>query len=244
MREISSIIPNGGNTPGSDEERLEQDDLMDFVPPTPYDSPLLGGHTPGSDEGLNLFKIGTSKRKSLDKENVSKQGRKSDKTKPMFEDSDFAELDMENVEGDAETQGRNTVEHRDTVNTASINVSAARPLNEHKTKNNISSDSWRTRRAIPVPIVQSQDKGKGKLVEPELTLKNPIKTQIQRDAEIAQKLFEEEQAQFEREQRIAKEKAAEQEAKDAALIEQMEDIQARIDADELLAERLQQEERE
>nr|GEX71686.1 L-ascorbate peroxidase 3, peroxisomal [Tanacetum cinerariifolium] len=44
-----------------------------------------------------------------------------------------------------------------------------------------------------------------------------------------------------KEQRIAKEKAAEQEAKDAALIEQMEDVQARIDADVLLAERLQQE---
>nr|GEX54421.1 hypothetical protein [Tanacetum cinerariifolium] len=39
-------------------------------------------------------------------------------------------------------------------------------------------------------------------------------------------------------------KATEQEAKDAALIEQMEDVQARIDADALLAERLQQEERE
>ncbi|GKF05650.1 hypothetical protein Tco_0036318 [Tanacetum coccineum] len=90
----------GVNTPGSDEERNEQQDLMDFVPPTPYDSPLSGGHTPGSDEGrpnLNelmaiytnlsnrvlaleqsntaqdlLFKIGTSRRKGLDKENVSK----------------------------------------------------------------------------------------------------------------------------------------------------------------------------
>nr|GEU56081.1 ribonuclease H-like domain-containing protein [Tanacetum cinerariifolium] len=41
-----------------------------------------------------------------------------------------------------------------------------------------------------------------------------------------------------------REKAAEQEAKDDALIEQMEDVQARIDADALLAERLQQEERE
>ncbi|GKE21063.1 hypothetical protein Tco_1432575 [Tanacetum coccineum] len=142
----------GGNTSRSDEEILEQDDLTDFVPPTPYDSPLLGGHTPGSDEGrpnihelmaictnlsnrvlaleqlktaqdlvirklkkkvrklekklrartpgLNLFKIGTSKRKSLDKENVSKQGRKSDKTKPM-----------------------------DIVNTASIAVSTAGPSN-------------------------------------------------------------------------------------------------------------------
>ncbi|GKC16302.1 hypothetical protein Tco_1013084 [Tanacetum coccineum] len=238
----------GGNTPGSDKERLEHDDLTDFVPPTPYDSPLLGGHTPGSDEdlvirrlkkkvrklekklrartlGLNLFKIGTSKRKSLDKENVFKQGRKSDKTKPMFEDSDFSEIDIENVKGDAETQGRNTVEHGDTVNTASIDVSVAGPLNVSTADPSIStigdifkdemvtiadtlvaikSTRPRTtsvvihdveeepRRATPIPIVQSQDK------------------------EIAQRLFEEEQAQFEREQRIAREKAAEQEAKDTS----------------------------
>ncbi|GKE29382.1 hypothetical protein Tco_1444766 [Tanacetum coccineum] len=148
----------GGNTPGSDEERIEQDDLTDFIPPTPHDSPLSGGHTPGSDEvirklkkkvkklekklrartlWMKLFKISTSKRKSLDEEYVSKQGRKSDKTKPMFDDSDFAELDvdnaMENVKGDAETQGRNTVEQTtttgDTVNTVSIDVSAAGPSN-------------------------------------------------------------------------------------------------------------------
>ncbi|GJU30988.1 retrovirus-related pol polyprotein from transposon TNT 1-94 [Tanacetum coccineum] len=55
-------------------------------------------------------------------------------------------------------------------------------------------------------------------------------------------MFEEEQAQFEREQRIARERATEQEAKDAALIEQIGDILARMNADELLAERLQQEE--
>ncbi|GKG03462.1 hypothetical protein Tco_0311098, partial [Tanacetum coccineum] len=38
---------------------------------------------------MKLFKIGTSRRNGLDKENVSKQRRKSDKTKPMFNDSDF-----------------------------------------------------------------------------------------------------------------------------------------------------------
>nr|GEV75858.1 hypothetical protein [Tanacetum cinerariifolium] len=47
-----------------------------------------------------------------------------------------------------------------------------------------------------------------------------------------------------KEQRIAMEKAAEQEAKDAALIEKIEDVQARMDAYVLLEERLQQEERE
>ncbi|GJT89516.1 hypothetical protein Tco_1078361 [Tanacetum coccineum] len=80
--------------------------------------------------------------------------------------------------------------------------------------------------------------------EPEKLPKNPIKAHIQRDVEIAQRLFEEEQAQFEREQRIARERVVEQEAKDAVLIKQMEYIQPRMDAYELLAERLQQEERE
>ncbi|GJY94340.1 hypothetical protein Tco_0510701 [Tanacetum coccineum] len=89
------------------------------------------------------------------------------------------------------------------------------------------------RRATPVPTVQSQDKGKSKIVEPEPTPKNPIKAQIQRDAEIAQRLFEEDQAQFEREQRIARERATEQEAKDAALIAEFDNIQARIEADAL-----------
>ncbi|GKA18661.1 hypothetical protein Tco_0698576 [Tanacetum coccineum] len=143
-----------------------QEDMGGFIAQTrsqraskhSYDSPLPGGNTPGSDEvirklknkvkklekklrartlWMKLFKISTSKRKSLDEEYVSKQGRKSDKTKPMFDDSDFGELDvdnaMENVKGDAETQGRNTVEQTtttgDTVNTVSIDVSAAGPSN-------------------------------------------------------------------------------------------------------------------
>ncbi|GJS67681.1 hypothetical protein Tco_0682246 [Tanacetum coccineum] len=55
------------------------------------------------------------------------------------------------------------------------------------------------------------------------------------DEELAQRLFEEEQAQFEKEQRIAREKVAEQDAMDAVLIEQMED-QARMLVD-LIAER-------
>ncbi|GJS91216.1 ribonuclease H-like domain-containing protein [Tanacetum coccineum] len=40
------------NTSGRGKDIMEyHDDLTDFVPPTPYDSPLLGGNTPGSDEG-------------------------------------------------------------------------------------------------------------------------------------------------------------------------------------------------
>ncbi|GKA16597.1 putative ribonuclease H-like domain-containing protein [Tanacetum coccineum] len=41
----------GVNTPGSDEERLEEHELTNNVPPTSHDLPLPGGHTPGSDKG-------------------------------------------------------------------------------------------------------------------------------------------------------------------------------------------------
>nr|GFB23262.1 hypothetical protein [Tanacetum cinerariifolium] len=83
---------------------------MDFVPPTPYDLPLSGGHTPGSNEDKvitrlklrvgrlekkrksrtsqpmkkRLFKgrVETFTNKSLG-EDASKQGRNDDKTKEL-----------------------------------------------------------------------------------------------------------------------------------------------------------------
>ncbi|GJZ95929.1 putative ribonuclease H-like domain-containing protein [Tanacetum coccineum] len=259
----------GVNTPESDEERIKHQDLIDFVPPTPHDSPLSGGHTPGSDEAMEilnlkkrvkklekkakssipppkriLYKQIASSNDSLGEENASKHGMKSDKTKPMFDDSDFAELDvddaMENVEGDAE-KGGSTAEQittaRDIVNTASIdfnvagysNVSVAGPstsiagdifeyemMNIANTLVAIRSTRPRTtsviihdveeepRRSTTTQTTKPSSKDKGKAI------------------------------MFEREQRIARERAAKQEANDAALIEQMEDIQARMDADELL----------
>ncbi|GJW27105.1 hypothetical protein Tco_0040916 [Tanacetum coccineum] len=258
----------GGNTPGSDEERLEQDDLTDFVPPTPHDSPLSGGHTPGSDEGrpninelmaictnlsnrvlaletsktaqdlvinklkkkvkrlekkqrartpgMKLFKIGTSRRKSLDKEN--------------------------NVEGDIVNTATTGVSSA----SASVTTAGMRSQKDKEKGKGVAFRAAQEESAKPtriLPTIDPKDKGKGIMQEPEKPPKNPIKAHIQRDAEIAQRLFEKEQAQFERVQRIARERAAEQEAKDAALIKQMEDIQVMMDADELLAERIQQEER-
>ncbi|GKG24755.1 hypothetical protein Tco_0395383 [Tanacetum coccineum] len=51
------------HTSGSGEGRMEHTfELMDTVPPTPYDSPLTGGYTPGSDEG-RLYKIVKTERK-------------------------------------------------------------------------------------------------------------------------------------------------------------------------------------
>nr|GEV05904.1 hypothetical protein [Tanacetum cinerariifolium] len=47
-----------GYTVRSGEDRMEQEtDLTDFVPPTPHDSPLSEGHTPGSDEDVNAAEL-------------------------------------------------------------------------------------------------------------------------------------------------------------------------------------------
>ncbi|GKB65056.1 hypothetical protein Tco_0921242 [Tanacetum coccineum] len=80
----------------------------------------------------------------------------------------------------------------------------------------------------------SQDKGKGILVEPEKPLKK--KDQLKLDEEIALKL----QAEINEEERIAR---SEEEKIDEANIA-WDDIQAKVDADYQLAERLQAEEQE
>ncbi|GKF47561.1 hypothetical protein Tco_0137363 [Tanacetum coccineum] len=49
---LSEEISSEVNTSGRREDSMEyHDDLTDFVPPTPYASPLSGGNTPGSNKG-------------------------------------------------------------------------------------------------------------------------------------------------------------------------------------------------
>ncbi|GKA62302.1 hypothetical protein Tco_0761821 [Tanacetum coccineum] len=79
-----------------------------------------------------------------------------------------------------------------------------------------------------------QDKGKGILVEEPLKPKK--KDLIRLDEEIASKL----QAEFDEEERLAREK----DEANVALTEEWDDIQAKVDADYQLAQRLQAEEQE
>ncbi|GJR03378.1 uncharacterized mitochondrial protein-like protein [Tanacetum coccineum] len=85
---------------------------------------------------------------------------------------------------------------------------------------------------------QSQDKGKGILIEPVKPMKK--KDLIRLDEEAALKL----QAEFDEEERLAREKAKKEKEANIALIETWDDIQAKIDADHQLAERLQAQEQE
>ncbi|GJT69692.1 hypothetical protein Tco_1028978 [Tanacetum coccineum] len=70
---------------------------------------------------------------------------------------------------------------------------------------------------------QSQEKGKGILIEPV----KPVNNQIRFDEETALNL----QAEFDEEERLAREKAEKEEEANIALIETWDDIQAKIDDD-------------
>ncbi|GJW64709.1 putative ribonuclease H-like domain-containing protein [Tanacetum coccineum] len=85
---------------------------------------------------------------------------------------------------------------------------------------------------------QSSNKGKGILVESEKPMKK--KDLIRLDEETALKL----QAEFDEEERLAREKAKKEKEANIALIKEWDDIQSKIDADHQLAERLQAQEQE
>nr|GEW47794.1 uncharacterized mitochondrial protein AtMg00810-like [Tanacetum cinerariifolium] len=85
---------------------------------------------------------------------------------------------------------------------------------------------------------QSHDKGKGILIEEPVKPKK--KDQIRLVEEVAKKL----QVEFHEEERLAREKAKKEERANVALIDEWDDIQAKIDADHQLAKRLQAQEQE
>nr|GEY38853.1 ribonuclease H-like domain-containing protein [Tanacetum cinerariifolium] len=85
---------------------------------------------------------------------------------------------------------------------------------------------------------QPHDKGKGMLIKPVKPKKR--KDQIRLDEEAALKL----QAEFDEKERLAREKAKKEQEVNIALIETRDDIQAEIDVDHQLAERMQAQEQE
>ncbi|GJU75214.1 hypothetical protein Tco_1272284 [Tanacetum coccineum] len=185
----------------------------------------------------------------LDEEDASKQGRESNKTKSMFQDSDFDVLDddMEDVERETvhiATTGVSAVSAP--VTTVGVVISTAEPrtppttattafidedltiahtlrkMKEEKAKEKGVAikdveDPPRPIRTIttlePLPAIDPKDKDKGVLVEEE--------------PEKPEKLAELDRAQ--------KERQKQEEATSAALTEEFDEIQARIDVDHELA---------
>ncbi|GJZ82308.1 hypothetical protein Tco_0647481 [Tanacetum coccineum] len=96
-----------------------------------------------------------------------------------------------------------------------------------------------TTTTTPAASKPSQDKGKAKMTESEKPLKK--KDQIMYDQEVALNLQAQLQAELEEEERLTRQK---EEEANIALIESWDNTQAMMDADRLLAERLQAREQE
>ncbi|GJX22956.1 hypothetical protein Tco_0227401 [Tanacetum coccineum] len=170
------------------------------------------------------------------------------KGEEVFAGQDMAEKEV-SVVGPFITAGEVVTTVSTTTTITPKEVTLAQALMEIKTskpkaKGIVFKEPSESTTTTPTPIVtpqqssQVKDKGKGKMVEPDPVKKFSIKEQIRLDEEVARNL--EAQLQAEEEEIIAREK---QEA-NVALVEEWYDIQAKIKADQLLAERLQAREQE
>ncbi|GKB08507.1 hypothetical protein Tco_0836819 [Tanacetum coccineum] len=184
------------------------------------------------------------RRLEVDHESIQKGSTSNLKTRPMFEEGDFDD-DFDDI-NDMVNEAMKNVEGY-TVNTATTRVSAdnedltiAQTLVKMRSQKNkekgkgvafraIQEESARTTRILLT--IDPKDKGKGIMQEPEKPPKNPRKAQIQMDEKPAMRLHEEEKATLERMQR---DRAAQEEASNDALIVEFDDVQARMDADALL----------
>ncbi|GJR92876.1 hypothetical protein Tco_0265050 [Tanacetum coccineum] len=231
----------GVNTPGSDEERIELKELMDMC-------------TKLSDRVLDLENPRVeSSEESLGKKDASNQGRNSDKTKELNVAEDEHMFDLSNLAGTEETtklvedkgsaeKGVNAAKDKDSTDDPVTTAGEAVTTTNVNPKDSIAVDvsvtDDVTLAETLMAIKSTKDKGKGIMQYPEKSVKVKGKDQIEYAADVAQRL----QAKLDKEVRLERER--EEEASNATLIEEWDSIEARIDADAQLAERLQAEKRE
>ncbi|GJS35796.1 hypothetical protein Tco_0534178 [Tanacetum coccineum] len=208
-------------------------------------------------------KVSTDKEKvSTDRPKVSTDGSKvsTDKEKDSTDRTDEGTDDQ--TEGRRATQTTQTTTSTmfgddETIAQVLLNMSQAKAVSREKEKGVEFKDVEETERPRPtstrslltlkpLPKIDPKDKGKKKIEEedesetesegiPEAEKKFK---QLASDEEMARKLQEDWETEEERK------RLAEEEATNDALIRNYDDIKARIEADRLLAERLQEEERE
>ncbi|GJZ73774.1 hypothetical protein Tco_0637920 [Tanacetum coccineum] len=210
------------------------------------------------DSGMNLFKIGTSRRRSLGEEDASKQESNLKQGKQIFEESDFDDEGFDadihhaikDVEGDAEqviSAAADEVSTSDAVNTAGtkvntasapvtnagISVTTAEPSTPPPTTTTIIEDEDIAIAQTLVKMRSEKSKERGVVMkEPSETATRLIVPPQQHDLKDKVQL----QAELEEEERLAKQR------EEDANIAEWDDVQAIMDADYELAARLQAEE--
>nr|GEV29166.1 hypothetical protein [Tanacetum cinerariifolium] len=192
-----------------------------------------------NDPPLSTGRVETFTDKSLG-EDASKQASNDDQTEELnlIDGADTEVIVEDKVSG--EKRGSTA----ETVSTARPHIIVARPekAKEKRVDFKDVNDSARPIRSIttlqPLPTIDPKDKCKGVLVEEELEKLHKVKrrdqvlAQIESDADLAQRIYEEELAELNRAQ---KERQNQEEATIAALTEEFDEIQARMDVDHELA---------
>ncbi|GJU16806.1 hypothetical protein Tco_1144772 [Tanacetum coccineum] len=226
-----------GNTLQSDEDRLKLDELMALC-------------TTLQKRVRDLEKTKTTQQNEIDslKRRVKKLEKKdrlrTHKLKRLYKVGLTAKVesfgDEEYLGEDASKQGRriNAIDANEDITLVNVQDDAD---NEMFNVNALNGEEVFVagQNENVVEEVVDVDKGKGIIIEEPM---KPIKkkVQIMLDEESALKL----QAEFDEEERLAREKAKKEKEANIALIEEWDDIQAKIDVDHQLAERLQVQEQE
>nr|GEV12872.1 zinc finger, RING/FYVE/PHD-type [Tanacetum cinerariifolium] len=227
-----------GHTTGSGEDRMEQEtDLTDLVPPTPHDSPLSGGHTLGSDEGrpnlLELMNICTKLSNKVLALEEAKTTQDKDKN-----DDQTEELNLTNG-ADIEVIVKDKGSGEKGGSTTRLEVSAA-TLSTPLTTTTIFGDEDLTIAQTLIKMKSENAKEKGvsfidveeppKLTRSTTTLQ-PLLTIDLKNKDLAQRIYEEELAELDRAQN---ERQKQEETIIAALTEEFDEIQARMDIDDFV----------
>ncbi|GJU53546.1 ribonuclease H-like domain-containing protein [Tanacetum coccineum] len=213
---MNHILPEGYTSRSGEGSMEHTFELMDIVPPTPYDLPLTGGYTPGSDKGRLKLKELMATCTNLSKHVLDLEKEKDVQVVEILK----LKQDVQEIEEDAD--------EIEAVNTAGEGVNTAAPRTP-PTTTIVFNDEDVTMAMAQTLIKMKEEKAKEKGVD------------IKIDVELAQRLHEEELAELDRAQ---KEKQKQKEATNAALAKEFDEIQARMDANHELAVTLTHEEQE
>ncbi|GJY57211.1 putative ribonuclease H-like domain-containing protein, partial [Tanacetum coccineum] len=204
---------------------------------------------------LRSVSILSMKKKLGKKEFVSKQGRKNAKPVPTLDNSAFDNLDADLAHGmdikEAVNEGRQIKETKELNVTHNTKVLEKRGSNEEPVNATgnigvsivVPKDDKAKLKGVAIKEVEESDRHKGVLEEEPEPAKKLKKSdldaaQLAMDEEVARQVNAELQAELERE------RVAAEEATQAVITSEFDEIQARMNADTLLAERLQEAERE
>nr|GEW50207.1 hypothetical protein [Tanacetum cinerariifolium] len=221
----NDLLLAGINTPRSNEDSLKLKELMELC--TNLQNRVLNLENTKTTQALEID--------SLKRKDASKLGRISDidADEGITLVSTHDDEQMFDADQDLVTLAQALAELKHTKPKAK-----AKRIAFHKPEEST------TITTVAIPKPKSQDKGRSKMIKEPIKLKK--KDQIMLDEEVALKLQEKLQAEFDKEQRLARENAQKEEEEEAniALIKSRDDVQAKINADYQLVERLQAKEQQ